>query len=300
MSPRVLGAAACAALALSLSPHPAGAAATPCDPGRLEAIPARPASAAEGSAFAREVAALSGPARDAVIRDAVLAGDIPQFLRRLVPVSIVGEDADGRVELTLCVLPDYLAVGSDRDFVFVPMGLQAALDIARRFGFELPTRPLVDAIYASAVVRLEPQPLPADDAMRSTATVVLHNALIAMQRAARSAPLGVLTSGHKKDLVLTSRLWMLPGRVAIYGWHRASGAPIQPLSTVHGARYADYSHGVRLVSDVAYVNGSPRPLTDIYAEPRLARLLTAEAPWTQFRAHLAALRDHLAAERSGG
>ena len=51
----------------------------------------------------------------------------------------------------------------------------------------------------------------------------------------------MLTAGPRKDLVLTSRLWLDPGKVAIYGWHRARGAPIQPLSTVHGAGYADYS-----------------------------------------------------------
>jgi len=63
------------------------------------------------------------------------------------------------------------------------------------------------------------------------------------ERAAHAEPLGELTSGDKKDLVLTSLLWRVPGRVAIYGWHRAVNQPIQPLSKVHGARYADYSPG---------------------------------------------------------
>jgi hypothetical protein len=54
--------------------------------------------------------------------------------------------------------------------------------------------------------------------------------------------------------------------------------PIQPLSTVHGARYADYSHGVRLVSAVAYVNGQPRLLLEILEDPWLAGIISDEGP----------------------
>ncbi len=82
--------------------------------------------------------------------------------------------------------------------------------------------------------------------MRSNLYLERHQQRIDEQRF--GLPLGELISGHKKDLVLSNRLRQLPDRVAIYGWHRAPGDPIQPLSTVHGARYVDYSHGVRLVS----------------------------------------------------
>ena len=78
--------------------------------------------------------------------------------------------------------------------------------------------------------------------------------------------------------MLTNRLWSKQGRVAIYGWHRPDGTPIQPLSTVHGARYADYSHGVRLVSLVAYVDGVPRSLLDLLQDPRIAGSLSDEGP----------------------
>jgi hypothetical protein len=245
---------------------------------------------------------LSGPERDAVVRSQLLAGNLPDFLRHLVPVTL---HAPGETKtLTLCVLPDYLAVGSNRDFVFVPMGLEAALAIATRFGFELPTPLMVDAIYEESPVRLHPVPLPPGDQMRSTAYFVRHNALIREQRAATAAPLGALTSGHKKDLVLTSRLWQMPGRVAIYGWHRGVHAPIQPLSTVHGARYADYSHGVRLISRTVYVDGSPRDIADALAEPALARLLTNEGPLPHLARRLSTLMASLepesaAADRAG-
>ena len=91
-----------------------------------------------------------------------------------------------------------------------------------------------------------------------------------------SIPLGPLIAGHKKDVVLTNRLNQKKGRVAIYGWHRGMLRPIQPLSTVHRASYADYSHGVRLVSEVVLINGRPRSIYDVLEDPELAPVLTCE------------------------
>ena len=113
--------------------------------------------------------------------------------------------------------------------------------------------------------------------MRSTAYYLEHTRLIDQQRAALGASVGPLTAGHKKDLVLTGRLRAFPDRVAIYGWHKGVARPIQPLSTVHGARYADYSHGVRLVSDELLVDGVPMSMPDALAVPALARALGEES-----------------------
>jgi hypothetical protein len=269
-----------------------------CDQDPIRAIPHRAADAPGGSEFARRVESLSGPQRDAQVRSEVLAGNVPQFLRRLAPVTVASADAAHPVEITVCVLPDYLAVGSDKDFVFVPMGLEAALDIADHFGFDLPTPKLVDAIYRESAVKLAPQPLPAGDQMRSTDYVVHHTQLITRQRSELGASLGELTAGDKKDLVLTSLLWQNPGRVAIYGWHRAVNEPIQPLSTVHGARYADYSHGIRLVSSTVYVNGVKRSIDAVLAEPRLAALLTKEGPLTRIAERLSVLMARMARDRA--
>jgi hypothetical protein len=189
-------------------------------------------------------------------------------------------------------LPDYLSIGSSRDFLLVPVGLYTALAVADAFGFTLPTPKIVDAIYRQAAVHLAPQPLPPGGTMRSTAYYVRHNALVLAQRAETAAPLGALTAGHKKDLVLTKRLWHSPGRVAIYGWHRDANAPIQPLSTFHGAQYADYSHGVRLVSMTAFVDGQPRSIFDLLADPRFSRLLSDEGPLTGLQQTLRALTAH--------
>jgi len=109
--------------------------------------------------------------------------------------------------------------------------------------------------------------------MRSTEYYVRHNNLIETQRTGR--PLGELVAGHKKDVVLTNRL-LGPERIAIYGWHRKDGTPIQGLSTVHGARYADYSHGVRLVYEKVCIDGQLRSIYDVLEDPALAPVLSYE------------------------
>ena len=90
--------------------------------------------------------------------------------------------------------------------------------------------------------------------------------------------LGSLIAGQKKDLVITSRLLAFPGRVAIYGWHRPNGMPIQSLSTVHGENYADYSHGVRLVSTIAYMDDKEVSLRNVLQDPQLAATVNSEGP----------------------
>ena len=91
-----------------------------------------------------------------------------------------------------------------------------------------------------------------------------------------SIPQGELVSGHKKDVVITNRLLQRQGKIAIYGWHQYAGAPIQPLSTVHGSCYADYSHGIRLVSNTVLVAGEPQSIFEVIEDPKLAMVFSAE------------------------
>jgi hypothetical protein len=45
---------------------------------------------------------------------------------------------------------------------------------------------------------------------------------------------------------------------------------------VHGWRYADYSHGARLISTQVFIDGEPRSIFDILQDNRLARALSNE------------------------
>ena len=118
--------------------------------------------------------------------------------------------------------------------------------------------------------------MPPGPQMRSTACYVEHNRKINRQRLALGCPLDALVSGHKKDVVLTNRLARNREKVAIYGWHNLSGTPIQRLTTIHGIGYADYSHGIRLVSRIALLDGKPIPVDEILQDPKLANLLSDE------------------------
>lgn len=242
-------------------------------------IPRRSRGAAGGGDFAASLESLSGTSRDAAIAREVMTGNVPDFLRDLAPVSFTGVLPTGRsAQVTICVTPDYLAVGDDHDFMRVPLGLAAAARIAEDFNMMLPTTRMVDAIYAQADLRLSPSPMTPGAQMASTSYFMRHNATVQQQYRNAGGRLGMLVAGHKKDVVLTNRLSSAPGRVAIYGWHRANGNPIQPLSTVHGAEYADYSHGIRLVSRTAFVDGRAVDLRDLLMDGTYAGLLNTGGP----------------------
>jgi hypothetical protein len=245
-------------------------------------LPARPAGAIGGSEFARRTSGLSSAERDRAVVAELERGNIPSFLGHLTPVKLTTRAPDGQALVaTIWVTPDYLAIGSDDDFLYVPLTYYSATIVADRFGSVLPTATMVDAIYEQAAHHLKPVPLPAGPLMRSNLYLSKHQQRIDEERS--GVPLGELISGHKKDLVLTNRLRQLPGRVAIYGWHRAPHDPIQPLSTVHGAHYVDYSHGVRLVSTTVVVDGRPRSIYDALQDAQVASVLSREGvtrdPW---------------------
>lgn len=274
----------------SVSAAGTGAANQSCSKELTSKIPARKANAPSGKAVMQQVMRLGGSERDAVFTREALSGNMPSFLYDLTPVFFSGKLPDGQdIRMTICVTPDYLAVGSDSDFVRVPMGLPAAAEIADRLEFFLPTTKMVDAIYAQAGIHLAPSPMKPTNKMSSTDYLMRHNQTVEGQRAGFGRIPAALTAGQKKDIVLSNRLRKVPGRVAIYGWHRTNGKPIQPLSTVHGASYADYSHGVRLVSDTAYINGEARSLTSIMQDPQLSQIVSSEGPIARARGLLASL-----------
>ena len=260
-------------------PIAARATGSECPASLTGGIPPRPAGAPGGAEFAASVAHEDARGRDVRIEHEILGGNLPAFMRQLQPVALRADLPDGRaVTATLCVMPDYLGIGADGDFLRIPMSLHTAAEIATQFGFVLPTRKMVDAIYLQSAAHLRPQPLPAGPQMRSTDYYCRHDRSIRAQCSALGVPLGVLISGHKKDVVLSNRLANHPDRIAIYGWHEPDGQPIQPLSTFHGANYVDYSHGVRLVSEIAFVDGAPVSLHDLLQDPRLASVVSDEGP----------------------
>lgn len=233
-------------------------------------IPPRPANAVGGTAFMETIADLPPKAREAAIVQEITRGNMPDFLRKFVQVRVRGEGPDCAVE----VMPDYLAVGSDSDFVRLPMTPQSAASIAAAFGCILPTRKIVDDIYKQADLKLEPRPL--TEQREATRTFVQHNDIIESQRGTR--PLGALVAGHKKDVVISNRLKEKPHRVAIYGWHKPDGKPIQPLYVGHVDWYVDYSHGIRLMKREMTIDGKKLDVGDALKDPELCKSISDEGP----------------------
>lgn len=241
-------------------------------------LPARPADAIGGAEIAKKISSLDLKGREAAIFNEITTGNFPEFLRRFKEVGISKGSTSGKSTLevsgTIEVMPDYLAIGSDTDFVRMPMTPQTAQRIADKFGCVLPTRKMVDAIDSQAELKIEPHPM--TEAREAIATFVEHNHIIEGQRAGN--PLGLLTIGTKKDIVLTPRIFEKPQRLAIYGWRKLDGQPIQPLTIVHWNQYVDYSHGVRLVRDTINVDGKKLKIAELLADPEQCGIVSDEGP----------------------
>jgi hypothetical protein len=244
-------------------------------------VPSRPPSALKGVEFARSIADLPLKEREEKILAEVKAGNVPPSLRTFVPVTVTA----GTAKVTYHVAPDYLAIGSDDDDFLTPLTPYTAQRVADLLGCVLPTPKMVDDIYASATVVLTPAPIPPSLAMTTVPVFLRHNEMVLDQRRRTEKPLGALVAGHKKDVVIANKVFARDqaGKVAIYGWHRAVGKPIQPLYTGHTASWADYSHGIRLVRRQVLVNGESKTIDDVLANPDLAALLSHEGVMHQTR-----------------
>jgi hypothetical protein len=240
-------------------------------------IPSRQRFAVTGSEFADYVSRMDEKKREQAILEQLLQGNLPDFLRSLKPVSLQCQfPYEGTIMGTVFVMPDYLAIGSNDDFLRIPMNLHTATAVASQFGFILPTPKIVDAIYDQSACQFKPQPMLPGPQMRSTSYYRAHDQKIKEQSLVFGIPPGELVAGHKKDVVITNRLVQKQDKIAIYGWHQCAGAPIQPLSTVHGSCYADYSHGIRLISDTIWIEGKFQSIYEVLGDPRLARVLSTE------------------------
>lgn len=245
----------------------------------------RRAHATAGSDFVARTLGMPVAEREELVYREITGGNVPDAIRRPVYITDTLSDAEGTMHsVTLCVLPDILAVGSDDDFVRMPMLPRTAQRIADFFGASLPTPRLSDLIHRHSVLKMHPHPMTPDSTMTTVAVFARQDSAV---NAAFGAPLGTLVAGHKKDIVITNRIAMQPDRVFIYGWHYPDGRPIQPLSGVHGIGYVDYSHGVRLISDRILVDGRPASLRQVLADTLLYRLLSDEdAPMSEPRYRL--------------
>ena len=248
-------------------------------------LPARDKHALDGTDFAQKISALDLAAREKIITDEIFAGNVPTFLRQFCAVTVTNVSAGLTNVATFFAAPDYLAIGSDENYLLIPISPNTAQRIADSVGCVLPTRKMVDEIYAAAAVKLTPSPIPPSPAMTTVPVFVQHNETVGTQRAAffNSQPFGALVAGHKKDVVISARLAGVTNKVAIYGWHQTNGVPVQPLYLGHTAAWVDYSQCIRLILQTMIVNGAQKPVAAVLADPKLCGLISDEGVMTNAR-----------------
>jgi hypothetical protein len=244
-------------------------------------IPDRPANAVEGSEFAQQVTGLNLEDREKAVVREILLGNVPSFSRKLRPLTINKIINSTNYELTFYTVCDYMAIGSDQNYLYMPMTPAAAQYLADNLNCTLPTKKMVDIIYSKAEIKLHPQPIPPSDKMTTVPVFQQHTDSIKRQISQigfdRSAD--NIIAGHKKDIIISNKIYSNDrnyDRVVIYGWHLSVNNPIQPVYNGHIAAYADYSHGVRLISNTALLNGDSIQVDDILTSAGLSPLLSDE------------------------
>lgn len=248
-------------------------------------LPPRSSSRVSTASFIRQIESLDLAKREQAIASEILAGNVPSAARTLHPITLVYGENRQTNSATIFVTSDYLSIGSDSDFFRTPLTPTTAQRIADELGCTLPTRKMVDAIYAAAALKLTPQPIRPNPAMTSLPVFASHNEIIRTQLLALGASPSstALIAGHKKDVVITTNLAALIRNVAIYGWHRTDGVAMQPLYAKHRADWVDYSHGIRLVQQQMILNGQTTSVARVLSDPKLAMLLSDEGVISQSR-----------------
>lgn len=236
-------------------------------------LPPRDQQLIAGQEFYAKIKDVAPDTREDLIKQEFLKGNFPDWMRVLERVDVESQDKNGQtIHAYFYVMPDYLMIGSDNDYIRLPIQPTTAWEIADSLGFFLPTSKIVDDIYNTATIKLPPVPM--TENRESIEVFLEHHHIIEQQRANRKG----LIAGIKKDIISTARLYNAKddNRVAIYGWHKPDGKAIQPIFVGHLASYVDYSHGVRFVYEYIFVNNEKIHFREILNDPILKHLLCNE------------------------
>jgi hypothetical protein len=218
----------------------------------------------------------TGSAREQEIARLLDMEALPAFLDNMKPITVT---SGGRT-LVYYVMPDFLCLGQDTDFFHIPMTPPAAKSWMQKNNFSLPTKTMANQIFKQCEVKVRPFTFGSlskevqNLRMENTAVYVDQSKKI---QAVIGSNLGKLIAGHKKDVVLSNGILAHPHNVAIYGWFDSRGKAIQGLNyESHVVGYVDYSHGLRMVSNVCYLDGVETSLQKIWSDPVLCTLIHDE------------------------
>jgi hypothetical protein len=251
-------------------PRPPRPAAPGAPPERELRLKARGPEARGARALFEDIDHLGAADREQAIAAELLAGNVPSFLRKLVPLRL----GDGARDAWVFATPDYVCVGSDDDFARMPITMRTTRKLCAAAGAMPPTKLLVDALYAAAPFKVT-SPTMSPGSWR-LADVVSHHEVIARRLTKAGGQPGDLVAGCKKDIVITRRMLEHGGRTALYGWMLKDQSVVQPLSLVHDDRFLDYVQGLRLIDRRLWIDGKDVDFLDALADRALAPLVSDE------------------------
>lgn len=235
-----------------------------------------------GTELYDQIKNLDGQIREQIFINNFIDGNIPNFFRNLIEVNVRVENN----EISYFVLPDYLSLGTDDDFLRIPLSSITGQKIANLYNCTLPTKKMVMDIWKAAAIKLNPSPwIPGQGEsrtaqfMNSSKVYLKHHQNIEKQRDKSST--GQLVAGHMKDTCLTNQLNIYKNNVAIFGWIYKNGNIIQGLNAQdHIKSYYDYSQGIRLICNDVLVNDTLMKIQDVFKDKELSKLVSDENPLT--------------------
>lgn len=238
-----------------------------------------------GSEFGSSIMAVKGEAREGAILQAFLAGHMPDWFTKQSwhPVEVEADIKGVTRRLIYFVANDYFSIGTNADFLRMPARPKTYQTIASSIGAILPSRRIVNAIWGTAEAKVDPNPLYIKGAsdLHDTEPFITVNTRINEQLKKMSRwPTTSLVAGDKKDVCIGPGLD--GSRVSIYGWHQLNGKPIQPYPGPHNFEHVDYSHGGRMVSRAAFLDGVPVDLASIFMDKDLHVLVSDQGPFPPF------------------
>lgn len=221
---------------------------------------------------------LAGSKREKAIHDIFLEnpnGAIPNIIK-FIPIT-VSDDKGNTLEYY--VMSDYFSLGTNEDYLRLPIFPTMAQKIANQMGYILPTRKIVNTVWKQGTHKLTPKPIvpkPGESPRWSTIRYRQSNRMIEEQL--KDKDKSKLIVGHKKDVVISNQILTVKKRVvAIYGWHQPdTGKPIQGLTIVHDYNYTDYSQCVRFVKLQCKLNGKDANMKDLLKNKDLCHLISDE------------------------
>lgn len=242
----------------------------------------RKASALNGDDFAKSISdsSLTLAQREDIIFNEIKNGNVPDFLRKFKTITdTIALKSGITIYLSYQVLPDYFAIGDNTNFCYMPMTPILAQRVANLLNCSLPTKKMVDDIYKNASIKLAPKPIPPTKAMITVPVFIAHtdSVRLQLQPLIKQHNDGQLTAGNQKDIIISNKIYTeKTPKVVIYGWHKLDGKAIQPVYNKHTNLWADYSHGIRLISKKIIVNGKKTTIAKVLKDPELNVLLSDE------------------------